>query len=389
MTYDCSRLDQVEHAARYLIQRGLPRAAGFGSGPVNFTTSLDPTATGYNDFMTLTAISLMTCGNYPTLNVDGLGVRPILRNDGQPLLYGDIVGGKPFIIAYFAGAWYLCGLAQSQVPIIAGSVDLWIRTDGNDSTGDGSANTPDKAFATIDGAWAKAGGRYASTPLFTMNFRLGIPGTYRGGAMGPFGGNVSLTGDINAPSQYILTGRDIGNNNWASLAATYISEMRVSGVTLNRDAPPPYSAYAAWVGGGGGRTLFDHCIFDTRQANPSSAFLNIGGGSAGCSSDTTFYGRGLPISALLITNYGGLWAGGGFPGPVYFDFIDCPITSVGSSMAAGGLSEIKWDTTAVLRSNNVTGPQYMVTENSIITMHGNPCPGTVAGSQSNGGLFIP
>ena len=50
-----------------------------------------------------------------------------------------------------------------QVPLTAtGAVDAWVRTDGNDATGDGTANSPDKAFRTIEGAWNAVGGRYAA-----------------------------------------------------------------------------------------------------------------------------------------------------------------------------------------------------------------------------------
>src|SRR6187399_2704394 len=56
MIYDCSRLDHIERAVRYINQRGIPRGVFMSGGPQNYTGALDPPVTRYNDYMTLTVI---------------------------------------------------------------------------------------------------------------------------------------------------------------------------------------------------------------------------------------------------------------------------------------------------------------------------------------------
>src|SRR5262249_30223708 len=171
--------------------------------------TLDPPATHYNDFMTLTLVPKFTSANtsgnqgYIRINVNNLGFVPLLRNDGEEVRSGDELAGIPFVCAYFAGAFYIIGLVFSQVPIVlTGRIDFWIRTDGNDLTGDVPADSPDKAFRTINGCWNAVGSRYAGSPGAHIGMRLGIPGNYEAGAVQNFGAAVSLTGDPNNKASY-------------------------------------------------------------------------------------------------------------------------------------------------------------------------------------------
>src|SRR5262245_36358521 len=116
VSYDPSRLTNLQLATRYLIQRGLPRAAGMMGGPNAYTATLDPTATGYNNYMTLTVVPQTTNAGPVTLNIDGRGAVPVLRNDGVPLRQGDFGAGLPKEIIYYEGNWYCVGPVTSQLP---------------------------------------------------------------------------------------------------------------------------------------------------------------------------------------------------------------------------------------------------------------------------------
>src|SRR6187401_301447 len=54
VVYDCKQLDNIERAVRYINQRGIPRGAVLAGGPLAYTGVLDPPATRYNNYMTLT-----------------------------------------------------------------------------------------------------------------------------------------------------------------------------------------------------------------------------------------------------------------------------------------------------------------------------------------------
>src|SRR5262245_57092417 len=125
ITYDCNYLNQVELSVRYLIQRGLPRGGLLmeqQTSPFYYAVNLDPPATRYSDFMTLTLVPWMVdCGTqnrgYVRINVNGLGWVPLFRNDGQEVRAADLRAGIPFIASYYKGAFYYIGLCASQVPI--------------------------------------------------------------------------------------------------------------------------------------------------------------------------------------------------------------------------------------------------------------------------------
>src|SRR5262245_32330203 len=147
IAYDPGRLTNLRLAAQYLIQRGKPSGANLIGGPAAYTGTLDPAATSYNDFMTLRVVPGLTNNGPVTLDFNSVGVAPLLRNDAAALREGDFPANIPAIIVARGGQFYVPYLVRSQVPILPiGAVEAWVRTDGNDSTGDGSANTAAKAF---------------------------------------------------------------------------------------------------------------------------------------------------------------------------------------------------------------------------------------------------
>jgi hypothetical protein len=386
VAYDCKRLDQLELATRYLIQRGLPTGTYLLGGPFDYNCGLDPRLTRYNDYLTLVVIPGVTNQAAVTINVDGLGPVQLLRNDGLALEAGDLKLGIPALISYIAGRWFHIGLCSSQVPIVVkGAVDIWIRTDGNDNTGDGSTNTAGKAFQTIQGAWNKVGSRYASTPLFTMNFKIGLPGTYAGALLGPFGGNVTLSGAAGGPaSGYRLTSRDMGNNLWCNLQISGMAQVTLQNLTFQRDVPTP--AFCSPLRCNNSYIYYQNCDFDSLVGSPTSAFINVtqGGTVGGLNGTFTFNGRGLPIGNIVLTDSGGNWSSClSVLGANYY-FNDCPAAN---SFASTLISTIRVQNSNLV-STNCTGPRHLSVENSIINMGGQTPPGNAAGFENWGGQYI-
>jgi hypothetical protein len=115
VAYNQARLDNLQRAARFLIQRGKPRSSTL-TGPVNaWTGVLDPVSTAYNDLMTLSLTAPVNNTAAITLNFDVHGAVPLLRNDGKPMQKDDIIGGVPFESIYWHGSFYMVGLVASQV----------------------------------------------------------------------------------------------------------------------------------------------------------------------------------------------------------------------------------------------------------------------------------
>ena len=385
VSYRCDVLNNVEQSVRYLIQRGIPKGAILWDGPFDYRANLDPGLTRYSDYLTLVVIPSVHNQGAMKVNIDGLGLVPILRNDYQPVESMDFKAGFPTLISYWNGNFFHVGLLPSQVPLVVkGAVDIWIRTDGSDELGDGSANSPDKAFKTIAGAWGRVGSRYASTPLFTMNMKLGIPGDYAGARLGPFGGRVTLSGDRFNRAGYRITSIDMGQNTRVGLSIDNV-QFQLSGVTLMRDMPAPYWGRPLRVGGG--TVAIQDVDFDSTQPNALSCFIEINGGSFLSDTGTySFYGRNLDIGQCFATNFAGNLAGCGSPLAATWWFSDCKI--VDAATVAKSLSTIKMNSLTTINTINCTGQQYMAVENSVINWDGRTLIGNVPGTISSGGQFI-
>jgi hypothetical protein len=380
LQYDNSTLTHVERAVRYIAQKGLTSGATLFGGPFDYTAALDPVMLGYNDYMTLTMIPAASNQGAVRINIDGRGWVALLRNDGQQLQSMDLRASIPVVIAYYAGNWYHVGLCASQVPLlINGAVDIWIRTDGSDATGDGSANTPDKAFATIQGAWSKMGGRYATTPLLVMNFRLGIPGTYVGAQLGPFGSSWNLFGDVNNRGAYRLSSIHVGNNIYSNL---YLGSMNgaVYGVTFVRDIAQGNACDTVLVDEG--NIQFVDCDWDSTAANTGSCFIMVRNGSSGTmNGNYNFNGRSLAIGSLVRVT-GGYWAGCNSGARATYWVNDCPFAS--SGWTAMDLGVLNCNSLTVMQTNS-TGLHYESIANSMINLRGTAPLGDQPGVTGSGG----
>ena len=388
VTYQCDDLDNIERAVRYIVQRGLARSMLMKGGPFDYVGVLDPGMTHYNNFLTLTVVPEVTNQAAVRVNIDDKGYVYILRNDGAHMRSGDMRGGIPYIIAFINGNFYLCGLAASQVPILSPALDFWIRTDGNDATGDGTANTADKAFRTLNGCWAAVGGRYAATPSFAINMRLGIPGTYAGGFIGPFGGNVSITGDMSNPNAYRIDTAWNGAANWQALWINGVNVMVLRGITcvMSHGAPDFCIGIAAT---GGTRLVTQNIKVEVVVPNAAAGTMIQTEGFSSwttANGNTWLAGNGYQVAsiftAILTGDMYGARLAAGEASHFWFENIACSQ----QAMTCVSLSTMHWGP-ATFHISNVTGKQYNVTENSILAMGGQPLLGTVAGTASSGGQF--
>jgi len=390
--YNCGSLNNVESAVRYIVQRGIPCGSYAYGGPIAYELALDPVPTRYNDYMTLVVIPQTTNQSAISLRASSsLPYVPVLRNDGEILRFDDFRAGYPIVISYWQGNWYLVSLARSQVPlVVVGAVNAWVRTDGNDSTGDGTANSPDKAFRTIQGAWNAVGSRYAASPLFQINVRLGIPGTYDSAVIGPFGGSASISGDPTNPVPYRIA---CGSSQSGPPAAVWglrlvNTNFMMSGVNfvMNNGNNCGNGAYCLRLTGGG--YWIDRCQFTLEASNPGpSAFLHIEGGATLSSiNGQVFEGNGGTVErgfAIHLGNFNGSPPGGG----TYTWYWNNSNFSAHCMQVANG-STCSFGAIGMANSNN-TGMQYFVNANGILYAQGNTMPGNVAGVIGTQGLYFP
>jgi len=387
--YRASSLQNLETAARYLIQRGLPRSGlMIEQTETNYAVLLDPPLTAYTDLLTLTLLPQMQSGatqnsSYVRVNVNSQGYVPLLRNDRYELKRGDLIDGIPLIVAYYDGAFYVVGFVNSQVPIsLTGTVDGWVRTDGNDITGDGSANSPDKAFRTIAGAYNAIASRYAASSMLTMVIRIGIPGTYEGAAIGPFSGAVYIVGDLSNPTPY-----KIGARYWTHYSDCIEFQSiagYIEGVHLLADHASDLNDWTS-LRSYNASTWAVNCNFEM-QFDVIGGFARADyGGLLSFQGPHNFYGNGHSMHYALFADTASL-PGTGILGPATLNFANCVFIMGG--FCAANLGSIANTSTTVTQSG-CTGPRYNVQDNSVIRAVGQTLPGNANGTTSENGLFIP
>jgi len=380
--YDTGRLTNLLLGTQYLIQRGLMSGCDLLGGPAAYTGTLDPPATRYNDFMTLRVVPLVTNTGPVTVNFNGVGNAPLLRNDGLELRAEDLLKDIPAIIVARGGKFYFPYLVRSQVPLLpVGAIDGWVRTDGNDATGDGTANTPQKAFRTINRAFQVIGSKYLQSPLFVMNIRLGIPGTYEAFTFGTFGGNVNLIGDVNNPSQYRIAGTTTGTaRTCGSIGRT---TAYIQGVTFVMDSATPIVHWSLAVVSGGSCDI-DRCRFEVTTGNTTATFMVVASnGMLTLRGATVIDGAGATFQALVYCQSGGNFAGGAAGSTLLVQNTTCSHANFDIEM----LSQFSY-VGLVVTAINTRGIKYAVGGNSVAAFGTQPIPGDLPGVVTSGGQII-
>lgn len=141
--------------------------------------------------------STNTVGNDVTLNVDGLGAKPIRMQPGVALPGGTLVSGTPYIVVYnnSDGVFYLRNTVDPYIIPVGGSVDWW------------AANPPNSSFVLMYG---QAISRTTYSVLF------GLIGTTHGV------GDGSTTFNIPDLRGRFVAGKDnMGGSAASRLTSTY------------------------------------------------------------------------------------------------------------------------------------------------------------------------
>ncbi|MGY3588091.1 hypothetical protein [Bradyrhizobium sp. USDA 4350] len=362
-------------AMQYLIQRG-QTVYGADTGTADaMVVALSPAAPEYKNGM----IFWMKKGNAanvsttPTANVNGLGPKTITRRDGQALAKGDLP----------ANAWlpYAYDLASDQLRVVTpvasdyrvlvpyGDPTLWVRTDGNDATADGSANDAAHAFATIQAAityssqvWSLGGKK--------LNIQLGNAGTYTGfvSAQNPVT-NVIITGDVNNPGNYVIAAPGTGSGSQIVYCGG--ASLSLNGVTVTTARADLNFILASY----GGTISLNKVVVTAGATTPYFALTGVAGGSINIGGAVTING-----------NFGGaLYAAGGTAtmqvgSVVTINASTFSIATLYANGSGGNISILgTWAGTA-------TGSRGYAVMNGTIQQNGSSTtPGTSAPTTASGG----
>jgi hypothetical protein len=279
-------------------------------------------------------------------------------------------------------------LSQTTL-LVTGTLDFWIRPDGNDQTGDGTANDPSKAFRTIAGCWAAVGNKYASTPSLNIAMKLGIPGDYEGASLGPFGGSITITGDPGSPAAYRIVSIQAGTFAFALMVSQ--CSLGLSGVNLvmNQAANNP-NANSCLRTGKTSVNWLNNCQLTLEASSPTGVFMFLESSSQmHCANGVTvvFEGNGNSTREGIImntatTSYG---TGGGGP-PSNWIWRNISFTNNSHNISDQAVYRLG---NMIQNISNTTGKKYNVQTNGILDCAGQPMPGSTPGSVGTQGQVFP
>jgi hypothetical protein len=402
VTYDCNFLNQVELSVRYLIQRGLPYIAFTSGVPNIYAGSFDPPVTRYNHGMTFTIIPHQSNTGSATFNANGLGPVPILKGSGLGLLPNDLLVGSPAQITYWNGNFYLIasGVVHSDIPIVGtlpkvltSDVLFWVRTDGNDTTGDGMFNTPDRAFRTIDGCWRKVGALYIASPIYSITIQLGNTGDFEATKLlNSYGGRVIVQGDEGPgkTAYRIISATDAnpgaGNPYSSAVNSNSMLDLTFRGVTfVMRGYPEGTGVQMSGLSIGGGSCNFINCTFTVEaDSTLTSAIWSRDDARVGFHGINDIFGNGNRVAYVVLCTGGHFQTLSGTPSELHTHAM--AIQRYGWYVT--GLARASIPGCTLANVGSVTGPRYLVEANAVIRSNGQILPGDAAGTQTSGGLYL-
>lgn len=383
--YDCDKLDNLCLAIKTMLQ-SVGNCSPLSDGPNDYTATLDPPLMAYptDCCMLIKVTPNVNCLSPVRLNLNGLGFRDVLRNDGKAMMSNDLNAGIPTIMIFCNGKFYVPYPVKSQLPAIMNQqIDIWVRTDGNDTTGDGTANSPDKAFRTIRGAWMSVAKQYAASPIFPLVIHLGIPGTYEYAVIGPYGGPVQIIGDVIQKRQYRIASNP-GDGTRVCVDAINVP-MRVTGITCSMDAGSGGS-YAC-LAQNGAILIMEDCEYELYDNNGAVMFYALAGASITLQGAHLARGIGaVRTCGVIIGTVAQALFWGGTGGAV--NSLNVQNLNFSSYfVAADDLSAARF-ANLPLSSSGCTGLQYEASGNSVINRYGQTLPGSGGGSLTSGGVLI-
>lgn len=307
-----------------------------------------------------------TAGNpTPTININGLGARAIVKQSGVHFIGGELAAGTIIDLVDNGTSLVMQGTAGRTR--LTTNTTFYVATTGSDTTGFGTSTAP---WATIQKAWD-----FAKQNLdlggFSITFNV-ANGTYTAGllAVGPL---VGAGTDKPFTLNFASTSAIVSTTSAHAITAQVGAAVSFTSGKLQTTT----SGSGVFCVGRGSRISFIGCDFGAC----ADAHINCAGGEIIAQASYTYSGA-APYHYYMDGGYVTLFITGG------------TITGTGSltftSFAyATNLGSIIKQGTWTYTGGTITGTRYIVTGNSIAAVGGSATffPGSVAGTTSNGGQY--
>lgn len=366
--------DGLTKSVQQLVQRGQPVFAVDTGARNHLVVTLAPALREYKAGAALRVLAKFSNDGPADIVVNGLAPRAIRRPTLQALSANDIPASGVIEICDDGAQFQLISAGAGAVTgVPLGNPTLYVRTDGNDTTGDGSANTAAKAFATIQGALTYAQNVWSlgGKKLF---IQLGNPGAYTGfvNVANPVTG-ITITGDPGNPGSYVILAPS-GVSGFSQVVSAQGASLALVGVTVSTngrtDIQGIQASYDAFIS-------LSYVVVASTATTPFYALCATQGGSISVAGPITVNGS---WGAAFMMQGGGNIAvqtgatatlgGGSF--------------STGVIYAAGSGASF----TLIGRlAGTASGNSYYVIVNASVQSFGGFIPGSGSGVVNSGGQF--
>ena len=358
------------------IRSGTLNYAVAGGTDTAYTAELTPALAAHVKGMRVTVE--VTRANTGATALDmGPGPLPIKSIKGADVVLGDFpVGSFPQFVCT-GTAWMVSGLLYSEVPIKpAGNLTLYVRTDGNDLNGDGSANTAAKAFASVAGAINYIN-RVYSGPGSVATIRV-APGTYGRIQVPRTSMQVVVEGDLVTPANVFISGAD------TPTGVGTISTGGGANITFRglRIASPNAGTYGL-VSDSNSSCSLQNCEWGN---SPIASIVAIRGAVISMSGQHTFYG-GNHEACLIASNGGQIFSDAAIPPTIT---LTAAMNYSNAWAYATQMGQITLTTATFVNPSNAVGKRFTIDTLSLVQTGGrgvNALPGSAAGTTSGNGVY--
>jgi hypothetical protein len=387
LTPDNADLNQLARA----IQSG-KIIFGVDSGTANvYSIVLTPPLLSYYDGLAVWMLPANSNSGPSTININGIGVRNIVRRGGAPLQAGDMPAQYKSLLTYNAlhsnfelyGTGFTIG---GFMPILTANTTLYVNgATGDDNLYDGTTATvsgPHGPYKTINRAFTETFKYGPSVYYMTINV---AGGTYNEAVQTPSiaGPGIILNGA--GKGSTFITGANNANNTIGVAGANIIQCKNL--FASNTHTNSGGGAQSCFGAGGGGYLTIDNCMVGSAT---NYMFSGYPGGSIGIF-NIDFQANSTCQVVLSSASNSNVQCGvlGSVVTMNFLGPLACSYAFAGSSSNA----IVAMGTPANLIMNNpsyVTGAKFFATMNGVILANGqgvNYFPGNSAGYTNTGGQY--
>ncbi|MDR6702994.1 hypothetical protein [Agrobacterium tumefaciens] len=355
------------------IQSGRLSYAVAGGTANALTAILPEVPAEIADGMTINIKIGTTNSGAATLNVNGLGARPIVSRRGNPLVQGDLPSGTMATFVALGGSWIYAPLeASSFRRRLSADTNFYVATTGNDNN-DGSVGSPWKTLTKAS--------NYLQTQIDLNGFTVTINvanGTYTDpfqlagyvpGQTGPT--KVQVVGNVANPTLCFVNCATV-----SPFGASYGAAFQVKGFQVAASSIVAQNGSGLYASNGGTLSYesmaFNACVYAQVLAELGGYCVSSGSNTINGNCSTHLFAKDsgtISIANRATTISGGPTFNGAFAS-----------AESGTIEAAGA--------TFIGVSN---GPRYYANANGVIKTNGgggNFFPGTAAGSTNAGGQYL-